>query len=60
MITKEQARTLVYLAGALVGATVTVLGAIRGDAALIGTGLALLGTDALAAANVRPRGDHAE
>lgn len=58
------ARLAVYVLGALVGAFLIGLGAIRGDWALITAGGGLLGTGALAGANThpedsRPRGAHA-
>lgn len=59
----EHARFITYLLAAGVGAAITILGAVKGDATLMATGMALLGTGGLAGANTYtttiPRGKHA-
>lgn len=64
-MTATHARIVVYILGALTGAFLVGLGAIRGDASLITAGLGLLGVGTLASANTHPPeltrsgGDHA-
>lgn len=63
-----QARILVYLLTALIGAVLIVWGMIHADPAMIATGAGYLGVGGLAAGNTHPstdpaehpRGDHAE
>lgn len=69
MMTFAQARVLVYLLTAAVGAVLIVYGAVRADPAMIAAGAGYLGVGGLAAGNTHPprdpddaaprRGDHA-
>jgi len=52
MTPAELARLGIYLIGAAAGAVLIVIGAVRGDAALIAAGAGLLTTGSIAAPNV--------